>query len=245
MAQSLVVITGASSGIGLALARSVPWSPARVVDISRSGAAGLEHVKADLSDPAGWPKVAELFEREVAGFDGERVVFVHCAGTLLPMGFAGEVDGDGYTRQVLLNSASPQVLGDAFLRAAARTAASCHLLMISSGAAASVYLGWSAYAAGKAALDQWVRTAGAEQEQRGGRCRLLAVRPGVVETAMQEQIRDMAEHDFPDVERFRELAADGALRKPEEVARELWGLLDRDFENGAVVDVRELDSAQG
>ena len=242
MAESLVFITGASSGIGLALARSVPWSPARIVDISRSGAPGFEHVKADLSDPAGWRSVAELFDREVAGFMGDRILFVHSAGTLLPMGFSGEVDAEGYARQVLLNSASPQVLGDAFLRAADKTEARCQILMISSGAASSVYPGWSAYGAGKAALDHWVRIAGAEQERRGGRCRLLAVRPGVVETAMQEQIRDMDERDFPEVKHFRELADEGALRRPEDVARELWGLLDRDLENGAVVDVRDLDS---
>ena len=106
------------------------------------------------------------------GFAGERVVFVHSAGTLEPIGFAGEVDAASYARQVLLNSAAPQALGDAFLRAAAGTEAPCTLLFISSGAASSVYEGWTAYGAGKAAVDQWVRTAGAEQKRRGGRCRV-------------------------------------------------------------------------
>ena len=32
------------------------------------------------------------------------------------------------------------------------------------GAAGNVYEGWTSYGAGKAAVDQWVRTAGAEQE---------------------------------------------------------------------------------
>lgn len=240
MRESLVFISGASSGIGLALARSVPWSSARVFDVSRRGAPGLEHLEADLADPASWAAVAALFEREMRGYSGERVVFVHSAGTLEPIGFAGEVDPEGYARQVLLDSAAPQVLGDAFLRAARATEAPCHLVMISSGAAHSVYEGWSAYGAGKAAVDQWVRTAGAEQQRRGGRCRVLAVAPGVVETPMQRQIRAMSQRDFPEVERFHELEAQGALRKPEDAARELWSLLSRDLENGAVVDLREL-----
>ncbi len=239
MAESLVFISGASSGIGLALARSVPWSPARVFDLSRRGAPGLEHVKVDLADPAGWAQAAAVFEREISGYRGERVVFVHNAGTLEPMGFAGEVDPDGYRRQVLLNSASPQVLGDAFLRAARATEAPCHVLMISSGAARSVYQGWSAYGAGKAAMDHWVRIAGAEQEQRGGRCRLLSVAPGVIATEMQRQIRAMSEVDFPEVERFRELEAEGALRQPDDVALDLWRLLSRRLPNGAVLDLRE------
>ena len=239
MSGSLVFISGASSGIGLALARSVPFRDARVIDISRRGTNAAEHLAADLADPSAWRVVAESFEREIPGFAGERVVFVHNAGTLEPMGFAGEVDGEAYARQVLLNSASPQVLGDAFLRAAARTDAACHLVMISSGAASSVYEGWSAYCAGKAAVDQWVRTAGAEQARRGHRCRVLAVAPGVVATAMQEQIRKTSPRAFPEVARFVELHETGALRAAEEVAPRIWALLDRDLENGAVVDLRD------
>lgn len=237
--STLVFLSGASSGIGLAMARSVPFSGARVIDISRRGAAGLEHFAADLADPASWPGVAELFAKEMGGFEGERVVFVHSAGTLEPMGFAGEVEPEGYTRQVLLNAAAPQVLGDAFLRAARDCPAPCTLLFIGSGAASSVYEGWSAYCAGKAAVDHWVRTVGAEQERRGGRCRVLSVAPGVVETAMQEQIRAMTEEAFPQVERFRELHRQGALRDPEDAARDLWALVEAGRPNGSVLDLRD------
>jgi NAD(P)-dependent dehydrogenase (short-subunit alcohol dehydrogenase family) len=137
VAPDLVLITGGSSGIGRAMAECVPFENARVIDISRRGGAGVEHFAADLADPASWSAVAELFERELAGFEGERAVFVHSAGTLDPIGFSGEVDAAAYTRQVLLNAAAPQVLGDAFLRAARATAAACTVLMISSGAAHS------------------------------------------------------------------------------------------------------------
>ena len=239
MPSHLVFISGASSGIGKALARAVPWADARVIDISRRGTTDIEHFRADLSDPASWPDVAELFAREMKGNDFERVVFVHSAGSLEPMGFAGEVDPESYTRQVLLGAASIQVLGDAFLRAAQQTSAPCTLLNIGSGAAHNVYEGWSAYCGGKAAADHWVRTVGAEQARRGGRCRVLSVAPGVVQTDMQKQIRETAERDFPEVERFREMHSEGALRDADEVARELWNLLERDLENGAVLDLRE------
>lgn len=237
MGGSLVFVTGGSSGLGLALARSVPF-PARVIDVSRRGAPGFEHVPADLATSEGWDVASALFERELEGFRGERAVLVHNAGVLTPIGFAGEVDPGAYRRNVLLNSAAPQVLGDAFLRALARSEAAGVVLMISSGAASSVYEGWSSYCAGKAALDQWVRAAGAEQERRGGRCRVLAIAPGVVATAMQEEIRATPERDFPQLERFVELHEEGVLRPAEDVARELWALLDEPLENGAVLDVR-------
>jgi benzil reductase ((S)-benzoin forming) len=235
-----VIVSGASSGIGLALAKSVPWPGARVINVSRRAAPGTEHLAADLADPAQWQRVASRMALEVEGFAGERVVFVHAAGTLEPIGFAGEVDVAAYRRAVLLGSACPQVLGDAFLRSAARTRAECRLLLITSGAASHVYAGWSAYGAGKAAIDQWARTAGAEQELRGGRVRVLAVAPGVVATAMQEQIRATPARDFPEVARFVELFESGELRDPAAVAAEIWSLLERPLPNGAVVDLRDL-----
>jgi len=238
MSRNLVILTGASSGIGSALVRACPLSEARLIDVSRRGAKGCEHVAADLADPVSWTWVAELFEREVAGFSGERAIFFHCAGTLDPIGFAGEVDLAGYTRQVLLNSAAPQVLGAAFLRAAARADAASHLVMIGSGAASSVYEGWSAYGAGKAAVDQWVRTVGAEQARRGGCC-VLSVAPGVVETPMQEAIRRTSSRDLPTRQRFVDLHESGQLREAGAVAREIWSLLDRDLESGSVLDLRD------
>jgi benzil reductase ((S)-benzoin forming) len=237
--RHLVILTGGSSGIGLALARAVPWPGTKVIDVSRRGGMGAEHLKADLSDPGCWRQVAELFDREVAGFRGERIVFLHCAGTLTPIGFAGEVDAEAYARNVVLNSAAPQVLGDAFLRAARETRARCDLVMIGSGAASSVYEGWTSYGAGKAAVNQWVRTAGAEQQRRGGRCRVLSIAPGVVATPMQEEIRDTPARDFPELARFIELYESGELRSVDVVAEEIWSLLDRDFENGGLLDLRD------
>jgi len=219
------------------MARGVPYSDARVINISRRALTGCEHYEADLSDPAAWRGVADLFAREVVDFAGERVVFVHSAGTLQPIGFSGEVSADDYVRQVLLDSASPQVLGDAFLRAARETQAECHVVMITSGAAFSVYEGWSAYCAGKAAMDQWVRTAGAEQTRRASRCRLLAVAPGIVETAMQQEIRAASSGDFPSLGMFLEFRDKGHSREPDEAAREIWSLLESELENGAVIDL--------
>jgi NAD(P)-dependent dehydrogenase (short-subunit alcohol dehydrogenase family) len=240
--DAVVFVTGASSGIGLALARSVPFR-ARVVGISRRAPpAAIEHVAADLAEPAGWAAAARCFEAELARFAGPRAVLWHCAGTLEPVGFAGEVDAQAYRRAVLLDAAAPLVLGDAFLRALGDRVPRADLAMISSGAATRVYEGWSAYGAGKAALDHWVRTVGAEQERRGGRCRVLAVAPGVVETPMQDRVRASAPGDFPAVERFRDLHARGQLLAPEDVAGQLWALLERGLPNGSVVDLRELPS---
>jgi NAD(P)-dependent dehydrogenase (short-subunit alcohol dehydrogenase family) len=207
----------------------------------RAAPAPAESVRLDLADPASWPAVAQVFERELDGFGGARALLVHAAGVLTPIGFAGEVDADAYRANVLLNSAAPQILGDAFLRALRGTSAPASLLFIGSGAAINPYPGWSGYCAGKAAADHWTRTVGAEQAHRDGRCRVVSVAPGVVETAMQEEIRATAARDFPQVERFQELHREGALRDAREVALALWRFLDRDdVASGTVTHIEKL-----
>lgn len=240
--QTIVWISGASSGIGAGLAATVPFPDARIIDISRSGAAGAEHLAADLAEPGEWGKVAEHFRAELAGFDGPRAVFVHNAGMIDPVGFAGEVDTEAYQRNVLLNSAAPQVLGHAFLAAVKEStfAGESHLVMMTSGAASKPYEGWSSYSAGKASVDMWVRCAGAEQERRGSGCRVLAVAPGTIATAMQERLRASDVDDFPSVAKFRDLHDSGQLRDPTDAARGVWAALGEKLDNGAVVDLRSL-----
>lgn len=235
--DALVVITGASRGIGRAMAAAVPV-PARVVDVSRSGADGLEHLEADLSDPAAWSQLASELGRLVTETQPDRAVLVHAAGTLTPIGFVGEVDAGDYRDAVLLNSAAAQVIGHHFL-AATGGVPRREVVMITSGAATSVYEGWSAYGAGKAALDHWVRNVGAEQRRRGG-ATVVSIAPGVVATAMQEQIRATDPEDFPAVDKFVGLHREGRLEDPDDVAPRLWALIEQGLESGSVVDIRDL-----
>jgi benzil reductase ((S)-benzoin forming) len=177
--RTLVIVTGGSAGLGRALLATAP-AGARRIDVSRSGPgsddalADVHHLAADLADPASWERVGHELRREIGSAAWERVSVLHSAGTLDPIGFAGEVDADAYTGNVLLNSAAGQVLGHHLLAAMRELDARRELVMLSSGAARTAYPGWSSYGAAKAAMDQWVRTVGAEQAIRGG-VRVLAV----------------------------------------------------------------------
>lgn len=240
--DTLVIVTGGSAGLGRALLDTAP-DGARRVDVSRSGhpeVPEVRHVAADLADPASWPSVGDAIAEEVTGRDWQRVTVIHAAGVLEPIGFAGEVDTDAYTRNVLLNSAATQVIGHLALAPMRGLDTRCELVMLSSGAARTAYPGWSSYGAAKAATDHWVRCVAAERAHRDGHIRVLSVAPGVVATGMQEFIRSTSEHDFPPVERFHRLHAEGHLEDPDDVARRLWRLLDADPPiAGPVVDLRD------
>ena len=243
--MDLIFVSGGSSGIGAALTAHLSGFPnVAVATLSRSDVDMDHHLSVDLSDPGEWSSVAEWMASVADEVQPTAIWFFHCAATLNPIGFAGEVDADAYTSNVLLNSASPQVLGDRFIAIAKRLDVPAVMVQISSGAATKAYPGWSSYCAAKAAVDHWTRTVGKELEARGEPITVVSVAPGVVETPMQAEIRGMHESDFPNVQRFRDLKSEGILRSPGEVARDLWALVNReDLENGAVLDLRDDSSA--
>ena len=53
---------------------------------------------------------------------------------------------------------------------------------------------------------------------------MVSLAPGVIDTAMQGTVRAADAADFIDVERFRDLKAQGALRSAEDVARDILRL---------------------
>ena len=237
--ERLLIVTGASSGIGAGLVEAA--GSVTVASVSRRPGPGI-HLQADLADPASWTGVNEWIAQLTAAKDWDWVGLVHCAATITPTGFAGEVDADDYARNVVLNAAAPQVIGHGYLEAMADRRADGCLCLITSGAASTAYPGWSSYCAGKAAGDQWCRTVGVEQEQRGGRIRVMSVAPGVVDTDMQTQLRAEPVERFPGVARFHALQDGGRLQDPVDVGRRLWELVNRtDLANGAVLDLRRID----
>lgn len=247
MAQ-LTIIIGASSGIGAELAAQAAEAGHTVATVSRRPGPG-EHHAADLSDPLCWDDVATWMDGLITSQRWERVVLIHNAGTLDPVGFAGEVDSDAYVRNILLNSASPQVLGDRFIASLERAGLPGQFQLISSGAGKRPFLGWSSYCAGKAAGDMWVRAAGIERAHRKSPVLVTSVGPGVVDTDMQAHIRDQDDSAFPMVEQFHGMHAGGQLAAPADVARVLLalsGCIEGDvlgavtIENGIITDVAAL-----
>ena len=155
-------MTGASSGIGAAFAVAAPTGDSRVIGIARRPSQAMESLCADLSDPASWELVAAGFRDTLADGGFDEAVLFHCAGTIAATGSLYAIDPAEYTRSVLLNSASGQVLGRAFLAAAAAAGCAATLVMCSSPGATDALSGMSHYCGGKAGLEHWTRAVAKE-----------------------------------------------------------------------------------
>jgi benzil reductase ((S)-benzoin forming) len=230
----LVWISGASSGIGAALAASVPYDDARVIGISRRPPAAGEHVEADLADPASWPRIAAHFEETLARHGAGSAVFLHMSGVASPAGAAAEADLEAYTAAVLLNAASGQVLGKAFLTACRRIGAQATLVLCSSPAAAAHVPGVSHYGAGKSALQFWAAAVATEVD---GWARVFSVVPFAVDTPMVRATIALPPGTTPVAEKLRAAAEHGELATPETTAAQIWSLVADDTTNGSAVPV--------
>ena len=96
---------------------------------------------------------------------------------------------------------------------------------ITSGAASHEYAGWSLYCASKSALSSFVRAVALEQSARPHPISAINVNPGVMDTAMQAEVRSATREEFPAVDRYLALKRDGRLASPRSVAIEIADLV--------------------
>lgn len=241
---SKAVVTGHSRGLGLAVAEVLLGRGIPVLGLSRSPAAGLAarfpgllaEAALDLGDATGlarWLGSGQL-ARFLAG--GSRALLVNNAGLVTPIAPLGRQGAAAVAASVAVNVAGPLVLADAFV-AATSDVPDRRVLHVSSGAGRKPYAGWSVYCATKAALDMHAAAAAADGVPG---LRVASVAPGVIDTDMQATIRGTARADFPTLDRFHALKADGGLSSPAEAAGRLVEFLLRDgFGANPVADLRD------
>lgn len=240
MKKEAYIITGASKGIGFEWSRQLSTAGHMVIGIARTQPEhwpGEHFLPFDLTRLDAIEGIIaqalELVSEEV-----ETIVLVNNAGTIDPIGFAHKNDAVQVSQSITLNLTAPMLLCGAFIRRLENNSADKKIVNISSGAGRKVYEGWSAYCAGKAGLDHF--SSCLDVENAG--VKVVSVAPGIIDTGMQEKIRESEAADFPLIEKFLDYKESGLLSSPEETAHLLMEMIKRpDFkELPTILDIRNL-----
>lgn len=235
LAGKVAVITGASRGLGAGLADALRARGMRLGLCARSepvGVAGEVCAAVDVRDADAVRGFAERVARELGPIE----LWINNAGIVTPVAFARDLSGPELLAHLEVNLVGALHGAQALL---GTRAADAVLINVSSGAALKGYAGWTAYCAGKAALDRLSECLALEEGGSG--LRVLSVAPGVIDTDMQRTIRETPEAAFPDRERFLQLKRDEAFNSPAFVAEQLLRLAFDPTERGGEV-VRRVPS---
>jgi sepiapterin reductase len=251
MTKSVVVLTGASRGIGAALARQLAKPGTRLITLARrqdpelethaaAQGAELKQIAVDLSDTKAATDAAARLADGLPR-DAGRYVLVNNAGTLVPVASADTLNDPAAINQAFnLNVVAVMLLTSRFLAATRGLKADRRILNISSGAGRNPTAGWGVYCATKAALDMYTRVAKLEQDAEGAK--LVSLAPGTVDTDMQAAIRASDPKAFPALSRFQDLHSTGKLATPADVAARIAAYLERDdFGTTEVDDIRNYN----
>ena len=202
-AAGAAVSLGARSGEGIAAAAE---------EVRQRGGTALA-VTADVAHQA---SCEELVAATLSRF-GRLDALVNNAGILSPMAPIAEADPQAWQYNLAVNMLGPFYLVRAGLQALRHSRG--RIVNVSTGAARHPIEGCSAYCAAKAALTHFTTVLAAEERD----VTAVAVRPGVVDTAMQDQIRNEGAKVMP-AQRFQyfsSLKAAGSLEPPEVPARSI------------------------
>ncbi|KAL3418968.1 AMP-binding enzyme [Phlyctema vagabunda] len=214
----VLIVTGASRGIGLATARFLLQGSNKVVLAARTAAplqklkdefpGQVEYIAADLCDFSVGPSAVALALKSFSRLDG--LVINH--GTLNPVKRVADSTPEEWRALFDTNFFSAL----AFITPAIPALRKTHgrIVLTSSGAASNGYSTWGPYGSSKAALNHLAMTLQNEEPD----ITTIAIRPGTVDTEMQTDIR--TKHfdvmDPADATKFRSLYTDGKLLKPDQ-----------------------------
>jgi benzil reductase ((S)-benzoin forming) len=232
--MNLYIVTGTRRGLGEALAK-------RITADKRNELIGISRPDVDLADSASIARAFEAIGKRIAATTYEKAVLINNAGVIEPVAPLDRADPGDIERNLAVNLVAPMLLMRLFLGATEHVKLR-RVINISSGAGRRPIFGWSAYCAAKAGLDMATRVVALEAQVRGLAIEAVSLAPGVIDTGMQGTVRSVSAEDFVDVERFRQMKAEGALRPADDVAADILAA-ERDGRltgDDAVLDLRAL-----
>jgi len=250
MTNHLTIITGASRGLGHAMAQQLLDAGHDLLCLARrhndelgqrATRAGrrCEQWAVDLAQPEA---VATRLQVWLAALDPRSIAsatLINNAGVLPRIAPLAAVPALELANALRVGLEAPMVLTSAFLASTADWQVARKVLNISSGLGRRPMASQAAYCAAKAGMDHFTRCVALEEAARPHGAKLCSLAPGVIDTDMQARMRGADASDFPDRGMFTGMKAQGVLTPPSQAASRVLAFLQRsDFGANPVADVR-------
>ncbi len=252
MSFQIYILTGASRGMGAALAQQLILPGNSLLCISRQTNADLASLAEQQQVPlAQWQ--VDLQDATQAASDlqtwlkpqlakADSITLINNAGVIPQIAPLSDVPAADIARALRVGIEAPMLLTSAFLQATARFSGMKKVLNISSGLGRRAMASQAGYCAAKAAIDHFTRCVALEEALKPHGARVCSLAPGVIDTDMQVQLRSAPSAAFPDQAAFIGMKDNGSLTSPFEAAGRLIAYLARsDFGSNPVADVRDID----
>jgi benzil reductase ((S)-benzoin forming) len=238
--MNVLIITGGSNGIGKAIAQKYFSKNYIVFSISRSKTSAVDYqqIQADLRNTENAITALNSIFLNLKSISS--ITLINNAGSLGDINILGNLNSEKIQQTIQLNTTTPLVLTNEFIRLTKSLTCKKQIINISSGAAMNPYSGWSVYCTSKAAIDMTTKTTALEQSEIENGVKCVAIYPGVVDTNMQTTIRETTESEFKNVQRFKELKENNELYTTEFVAERIYQIDTKNqLKNGDIIDIRK------
>ena len=251
MTHHLYILTGASRGMGLAMAEQLLAPDHRLLCLSRQTNAALATQAAARGCAlTQWPfDLSRAVEAAAALSDWlgtldsaslATVTLINNAGAIPRIAPLSASDPAELARALRVGLEAPLLLTAAFLRATETWGLPRKVLNISSGLGRRAMASQAAYCAAKAGMDHFTRCLALDEARKANGAKVCSLAPGVIDTDMQVQLRSAEADAFPDQANFIGLKTRGQLSSPAEAASRVLAWLNRaDFGANPVADVRD------
>lgn len=251
MQRHLFILTGASRGMGLAMAEHLLANENRLLCMSRHPNPALSLLAAQQTCPLEQWALDLSKSEHAAGrltqwlhnLDPQQfnsVTLINNAGvipTLAPLRASAPAE---LTNALRVGLEAPMLLTAAFLHGTEGWTVPRKVLNISSGLGRRPMASQAAYCAAKAGMDHFTRCLALDEARLPHGARVCSLAPGIIDTDMQVQLRSADAINFPDQAGFAQFKAAGQLSSASEAAKRVLAWLARpDFGQQAVADVRD------
>lgn len=241
--SNIVIITGGSKGIGKALAEKYAQEHYKVFSLARSIADvdKATQIPVDLSNLSETTKAFTMLLDSLENEDISSLTLINNAGRLGTIANLENISTEDIAMTIQLNTTTPLVLSSMFIEFSKNVSCKKSIINISSGAGVNAYAGWSVYCNSKASIDMLTKSIHEEQKELKNGVQSYGIRPGVVDTNMQTQIRSTDEENFKLKQRFVDLKDNNQLYTTQFVAKTIFNFVTKSkLISGKTIDIREL-----